>query len=195
MNKKETEETRKQYERSTNPTLVFVEDNCHQDQEKHMEKDHFYRCLKKYCEQLKLPTPNASTFGQKLKEMTDWVITGESIYDPERKTKFAYWRGIAFNDDSPFSPNACTRSPNSIPLTNEEKNILKNNSENPRTQGLDKNVSAYTENAGSKTETNSEAQSAYTDQYAGRIVKQAEEFDVYPLYVWEEGQRVSYGLA
>jgi hypothetical protein len=47
---KSMEETRKQYERSTNPTVAFVEDNCHQDQEKHIEKDHMYRCLKKYCE-------------------------------------------------------------------------------------------------------------------------------------------------
>ena len=71
--------------RSTNPTIAFVQDNCHVDAEKHIEKDHFYRCLKKYCEQYKLPTPNASTFGQKLKEMTDWVITAESIYDSLRE--------------------------------------------------------------------------------------------------------------
>jgi hypothetical protein len=103
-----------------------------------------YRCLKKYCEQLKLPTPNASTFGQKLKEMTDWVITGESIYDTERKTKFAYWRGIAFNDDSPYSPVAIRATDNSIPLNNEENKNLKNKNENFRTQGLDKKGSAYT---------------------------------------------------
>jgi phage/plasmid-associated DNA primase len=141
-------ETRKQYERSTNPTLAFVQDNLVQNMEKHIDKLHLYRCLKNYCERFKLPTPNSGTFATKLQELNEPRFTAEHVWNNETKTKVVYWQGVTFNDESPYSDSTSVcEDKNCIPLIAKEKDIIKNKSDISGHKGILKNEHTHTGNS------------------------------------------------
>ena len=62
---KSMEETRLQYERSTNPAKAFADDNLERNDEEHIKKDQAVKNYFDYCKKTDIPAQSEATFRER----------------------------------------------------------------------------------------------------------------------------------